>query len=96
MTVNMNTELNEELKKVARPRAPTGCLISKHPDGTWKTSQAKEYPKAMSAGIAAAMLRAVCKHRSILTQVDPDEAIAFVVPFSFCVYRHLKHFALIL
>ena len=36
----------------------------------------------MSAGIAAAMVRADCKFRSIITQVDPDEAIAFVAPFS--------------
>ena len=82
MTVNMKTELNEELKKVERPRKPTGCLIGKHPDGTWRTSHAKEYPKAMSAGIAAAMIRLACKHRSILTQVDPEEAIALFAPFS--------------
>ena len=36
----------------------------------------------MSAGIAAAMIRAVCKHRNILTQVDPEEAIAFYGLFS--------------
>ena len=28
MIVNMKTELNEELKKVERPHAPTGCFIS--------------------------------------------------------------------
>ena len=42
MTVNMKKELLEELKKVEKPRAPTGCLIGKHGDGAWKTAQAKE------------------------------------------------------
>ena len=51
-------------------------------DRIWKTFQAKEYLKAISVGIAAAMVRAACKHRSILTQVDPDEAIACFAKFS--------------
>ena len=29
----------------------------------------------MSAGIAAAMVRAACKHQSILTQADAEEAM---------------------
>ena len=62
MSVNMGRELTEELKKFERPRAPTGGLIGKNADGSWKTSQAKEYPRAMSAGIAAAMVRAARKH----------------------------------
>ena len=38
MSVSMGRELKEELKKFERPRAPTGCLIGKNPDGSWKTS----------------------------------------------------------
>ena len=70
MSVNMRGELKEELKEFERPRAPTGCLIGKNPDGSWKTSQAKEYPRAMSAGIAAAMVRAACKHQKAQITFD--------------------------
>ena len=73
ITVNIGVELQEELKRYERPRAPTGCLIGKNPDGTWKTSQAKEYPRAMSAGIAAAMVRAACKHPKVQTLEDTEE-----------------------
>ena len=65
------------------PQEPTGCLICTNASGTWETAQANEYPKAMSAGIAAAMVRAVCKHQSIQTQVVPEEVMEFVFPFSF-------------
>jgi len=47
---------------------------NKTSDGTWKTPQAKEYPRAMSAGIAAAMVRAACKHPKAQTIVDIEEA----------------------
>ena len=67
--------MREELTKHEKPRAPTGCLIGKNPDGTWKTSQAKEYPRAMSAGIASAMVRAACKHPRAHTNEDIEEAI---------------------
>ena len=50
-------------------------------DGTWKTSQAKEYPRAMSAGIAAAMVRAACKHPKVQTLQDREEATKAFVPF---------------
>ena len=50
-------------------------------DGTWKTSQAKEYPRAMSAGIAAAMVRAACKHPKVHTLEDTEEATKAFVPF---------------
>ena len=43
-------------------------------DGTWKTFQAKEYPRAMSAGIAAVMVRAACEHPKAQTIVDIEEA----------------------
>ena len=82
MTVNIGLELTEGFEKVENLQAPTGCLIGKNADGTWKTAQAKEYPKVRSAGIAAAMVRATCKHQSIQTQVIPDEAIEFFSPFS--------------
>ena len=36
----------------------------------------------MSSGIAAAMMRAACKHPSIPTQVDQDEAMEQFGPFS--------------
>ena len=62
MSVNMGRELTEEVKKFERPRALTDCLIGKNADGSWNASQAKEYPRAMSTGIAAAMVRAACKH----------------------------------
>ena len=77
----MGVELKEELNIFERPRAPTGCLISEHPDGTWKTSQAKEYPRAMGAGIAAAMVRAVCKHQKAQVIVDIEEATKQFAPF---------------
>ena len=34
MTVHMEKELTEELKRVERPRVPTGCLIGKNADGS--------------------------------------------------------------
>lgn len=37
----------------------------------------------MSAGIAAAMVRAVCKHQSIPTQADAEEAMEQFVAFLF-------------
>ena len=61
----------------------------KHADGTLKSAQANEYPKGMSAGTAAAMVSAACKHQSIQTQVVPEEAkelffsIAFTTPRGF-------------
>ena len=82
MTVNMDDELTKELKRVERPRAPTGCLIGKNADGSWETSQAKEYPKAMSAGIASATGRAACKHQSIPPQADTEEDLEQFVHFS--------------
>ena len=82
MTVNMQKELKEELKRVERLRVPTGCLICKNADGFRKTSQANDCPRAMSAGIAAAMVRAACKHQSILTQADAEEAMDQFAPFS--------------
>ena len=81
MTVNMGVELKKELSIFERPRAPTGCLICKSPDGTWKTSQAKEYPRAMSAGIAAAMVRAACKHQKAQVTGDIEEATKQFAPF---------------
>ena len=81
MTVNMEKEVTEEPRKVERPRTPTGCLLGKYADGSWKASQAKEYPRAMSAGIAVAMVRAACKHQSILTQADAEEVIEQVASF---------------
>ena len=48
--------------------------MEKQTDGTWKTSQAKEYPRAMSAKIAAAMVRVACKHPTAQTLVDIEEA----------------------
>ena len=68
-------ELREEFKRFERPRAPTGCLIGKNPDGTWKTFQAKEYPRAMSAGIAAAMVSSACKHPKVHTNEDIEAAV---------------------
>ena len=59
----------------------TGCLIGKNPDGIWKTSQAKEYPRAMSAGIAAVMVRAACKHPKAQTLEDKENTIKQFVPF---------------
>ena len=50
-------------------------------DGTWKTSQAKEYPRAMSAGIAAAMVRAACKHQKAQVTADIEEATKQFTPF---------------
>ena len=81
MSVNMGRELTEELKKFERPTAPTGCLIGKNADGSWNTSQAKEYPRAMSAGIAAAMVRALCKHQKVPGIVDVEEATKQFAPF---------------
>ena len=75
MTVNMEPEITEEQLKIENPQAPTGYLIGKNADGTWKTAQAKEYPKDTSAGIAAAMVRAACKHQSIQSQVIPQKAL---------------------
>ena len=40
-----------------------------------ENTQAKDDPRAMSVGIATAMVRAVCKHQSIPTQVDAEEAM---------------------
>ena len=82
MTVNMQQSLTADLKKVERPRNPTRCLVGKNADGSWKTVQAKEYPSAMSAGIAGAMVRAACKHQSILTQADAEEVMEQFAPFS--------------
>ena len=81
LTVNLEVEMREELNKIEKPRAPTGCLIGKNPDGTWKTSQAKEYPRAMSAGIAAAMVRAACKHPRAQTNEDIEAAISKFADF---------------
>ena len=53
---------------------PQDAELEKNTDGTWKTSQAKEYPRAMSAGIAAAMVRAVCKHQKAKVTADIEEA----------------------
>ena len=92
MSVNMGKELTEELKKFERPRAPTGRLIRKHADGSWKISQAKEYPRAMSAGIAAAMVRAACKHQKVPGIADLDEAakqFAFFRPIFYTLLRLL-------
>ena len=71
----MEDEMKQELKTFERPRAPTGCLIGKNPDGSWKTSQANEYSRAMSAGIAAAMVKAACKHPRAKTNEDIEAAI---------------------
>ena len=81
MTVNMGTELSEELKNLERPRKPTVYLIGQKPDGSWKTAQAKEYPRAMSAGIAAAMVRAACKHPRAQTDTASIEATRFFEAF---------------
>ena len=53
----------------------------KNADGSCTTLKAKDYPKAMSAGIAVAMVRAVWKYQSIPTQVGPDEAMEQFAPF---------------
>ena len=53
----------------------------KNPDGKWKTSQATEYPRAMSAGIAAAMVRAACKHQKAQVIVDIEKATKQFAPF---------------
>ena len=82
MTVNMENELTKELRKVERPRAPATCLIGTNADGSWKTSQAKDYPRDMRAGIAIAMVRAACKNQIIPTQVDADEAMEQLAAFS--------------
>ena len=69
---------------IETPRAPTACLIWKNADGTWKTVQTKEDPKAMSAGIAIAiaMVRAACKHPSVVSHVVPREALELSTPFT--------------
>ena len=67
-------------------------LDRKNTDGSWKSSQAKEYPRAMSAGIAVAMVRAVCKYQSIPTHVDADEAMEQFAPFSFQLLHTLEAF----
>ena len=65
MTVNMGGEL----------------IIGKNPDGSWKTSQAKEYPRAMSVGITAAMVRAACKNQQAQVAVDIEEVTKQFAPF---------------
>ena len=71
----MEQDLPEELNKVENPKELTGCLTRKIAGGTWKTAQANEYPKTMSVGIAAAMVKCVCKHQRVQTQVVPEEAL---------------------
>ena len=73
MSVNMGAEFKEELNKF-EDRKPHRVLNWDKKDGTWKTLQAKEYPRAMSAGIAAAMVRAACKHRKAQGTTDIEEA----------------------
>ena len=53
----------------------------KKTDGTWKTSQAQEYRRAMNGGIAAAMVRAACKHPKVQTSEDTEEATKAFLPF---------------
>ena len=81
LTINMSDEPDQQLNKIERPRPPTGCLIGKSLDGSWKTLQAKEYPRAMSAGIAAAMVSAACKHQRAQIVVDFDEVTKQFAPF---------------
>ena len=78
----MHEELTEELKKVENPQEPTGCLIGQNADGIWKTAEANEYPKTMSGGIVAAMVKAACKHQSMQTQVVPEETMELLLFFS--------------
>ena len=40
---------------------PKHTLIGKSSDETWKTSQAKEYPRRLGAAIGDAMVDAVCR-----------------------------------
>ena len=96
MTVTMGVELKEEFKRFERPRAPTGCIICKNPDGKWKTSQAKEHPRAMSAGIAAAMVRAACKHQKAQVTGDIEEATKQFAPFQPQLLHTLRLLELIL
>ena len=53
----------------------------KKTDGSWNTSQAKENPRAMSAGIAAAKVRAACKHQEAQITVDMEEVTKPFAPF---------------
>ena len=67
-------------------------LDRKNADGSWETFQAEEYPRAMSAGIAAAMVREACKYQSVTTQVDPDEAMEQFAAFSSQLLHTLEAF----
>ena len=86
----MGRELKEELKTFERPRPPTGCLIGKNPDGSWKTLQAKEYLRAMSAGIAAAMVKTASKHQKAQVALDIEEVTKQFALFSRSFYTSLR------